>query len=156
MQKALESPPMMQAEVEATLPDKSDQVATPEAAAPSAVPAVSPPDAAPAVAPPVVPPPVSAPALTSTQPGTGKPPKDSGESVPELAPVFSPPAKPEKQEDLVEMGRFPTSFYEVPHGRAAYAALADDEEEAEKKKSEYAQALVEEQIVGVVPGTRRP
>tara|TARA_R110002020_G_scaffold441965_1_gene653057 strand:+ start:24 stop:1655 length:1632 start_codon:yes stop_codon:yes gene_type:complete len=71
MQKALEPPPMTDAEVEATLPDKSSQVTPTEAAAP------------------VVPPPVSSPALTSSQPGRGTPPKASGASAPpETMPPF--------------------------------------------------------------------
>jgi hypothetical protein len=155
MQKALTPPPMMDADVEATLPDKSDQVATPEAAPPAAVPAVSPPDAAPTVAPPVVPPPASAPALTSTQPGSSKPPKASGESVPKSARVFPPLAGPESQEDLVKMGRIPGSAYDVPSGRAVFEALNSVKEEKEDDEEEAAPPVVEEKIVGKIPGASR-
>jgi hypothetical protein len=147
MQKALEPPPMTDAEVEATLPDKSNQVKIPEAEPPAAVPDV---------AAPVVPPPAASPPPKTRSPGRSTPPKDAGAPVVELAPVHPPLAEPHTQEELANMRRIPRTLYEVPHGRAPYEALADGEEEAERKKSEYAQALVEEQLVGVVPGTRRP
>ena len=131
------------------------------APAPEAAPA---PAAEPAPAPAPAPAPVQAPApapVSAPAPAPASAPQPAPAA--DLAPVFPPLADYDDQAELVRIGRIAGSFRDmpgvspdvqgVPLVDRARSRLADALRAAQGPEEEV---LVEEQIAGVVPGTRRP